>query len=89
MIYNNNTTNNRNFKHLNFEQRKIIERLLSDKVPKTKIAKFLHISCSTLYEEIKRGTVVQHNSDLTEYTKYFAEIGQAVYKQNRKNSRIY
>lgn len=87
MTYNNNTTKKRTFKHLNFEQRKLIEQLLSDKMPKTKIAKLLHISRSTLYLEIERGTVVQRNSDLTEYTKYFAETGQAVYEQNRNNSR--
>lgn len=87
MTHNNNTTKKRTFKHLNFEQRKLIEQLLSDKMPKTQIAKLLHISRSTLYKEIERGTVVQRNSDLTEYTKYFAETGQAVYEQNRKNSR--
>ncbi len=45
----NNTTNNKKSKHLNFEQRKIIEQLLLYKMPKTKIAKFLHISRSTLH----------------------------------------
>lgn len=87
MTQDNYTTKNKIFKHLNFEKRKIIEELLSDNVPKTKIAKILHISRSTLYDEIKRGTVIQRNSDLTEYTKYFAETGQAVYEQNRKNCR--
>ena len=56
-------------------------------MPKSKIANLLHISRFTLYEEIKRGTVIQRNSDLTEYTKYFADAGQAVYEQNRKNCR--
>ena len=87
MTYNNNNINKRKFKHINFEQRKLIEQLLSDKMPKTQIARFLHISRSTLYEEIKRGTVIQRNSNLTEYTKYFAQTGQAAYEQNRKNSR--
>jgi len=87
MTQNNDTTKKRKFKHLNFEQRKLIEELLSEKIAKTKIAKLLHISRSTLYNEIERGTVVQRRNDLTEYTKYFAETGQRVYEQNRKNSR--
>lgn len=87
MTHNNYNTEKRKFKHINFEQRKLIEQFLEDKIPKTQIAKILHISRSTLYKEIERGTVVQRRSDLTEYKKYFAETGQAVYEQNRKNSR--
>ena len=87
MTHNNYNTEKRKFKHINFEQRKLIEEFLEDKMPKTQIAKILHISRSTLYKEIERGTVVQRRSDLTEYKKYFAETGQAVYEQNRKNSR--
>ena len=87
MTQDNYTTRKKTFKHLNYEKRKIIEELLSDNVPKSKIANLLHISRSTLYEEIKRGTIIQRNSDLTEYTKYFADAGQAVYEQNRKNCR--
>lgn len=87
MTHNNDTTKKRRFKHLNFEQRKLIEQFLKDKMSKAEIAKTLHISRSTLYNEIKRGTVIQRNSDLTEYRKYFAETGQAVYEKNRKNSR--
>ena len=87
MTQDNYTTKKKTFKHLNYEKRKTIEELLSDNVSKTKIANLLHISRSTLYEEIKRGTVIQRNCDLTEYTKYFADAGQAVYEQNRKNCR--
>ena len=42
---------------------------------------------STLYEEMKRGTVEQHHSDLTVYHKYFAETGQIVYEEHRKACR--
>ena len=82
------TTNKRTFKHLNYEKRKIIEKLLEDNVPKTKIAELLNISRSTLYNEIERGTVVQRKSDLTEYKKYFADVGQLVYEKNKKNCKI-
>lgn len=87
MTDNNYNTKTKNFKHLNYEKRKIIERFLNEKVPKVQIAKLLGIARSTLYEEIKRGSVVQLKSDLTEYSKYFAEVGQRVYEENRKNSR--
>lgn len=87
MTNNNDSTKKRKFQHLNLEQRKIIANLLNEKMPKSQIAKVLNISRSTLYNELKRGTVLQRNSDLTEYEKYFAETGQAVYEENRKNSR--
>lgn len=87
MTHNNYNTEKRNFKHLNYEQRKIIEKLLGQKIPKIQIAKLLGIARSTLYEEIERGSVTQLNSNLIQYTKYFAETGQRVYENNRKNSR--
>lgn len=87
MTYNNCTTQVRKFKHINYEQRKILERLLAEGRNKVEIAKILGISRSTLYEEIKRGTVKQLNSDLTEYTKYYAETGQLVYTEHRKCCR--
>ena len=87
MTNTNNSTKKREFQHLNYEQRKLIEGFLKNKMSKTQIAKILNISRSTLYNELKRGTVLQRNSDLTEYKKYFAETGQRVYEENRKNSR--
>ena len=80
-------TKKRKFNHLNYEQRKIIEKLLTQKVPKVKIAELLGISRSTLYEELKRGTVLQCSSELKKYKRYFADAGQRVYEENRKNSR--
>ena len=55
-------------------------------VPKVKIAKDLGIARSTLYEEIKRGTVAQKRSDWTYYEQYFAQSGQMRYERNRENS---
>ena len=80
-------TEKRKFNHLNYEQRKIIEKLLTQKVSKVKIAELLGIARSTLYEELKRGTVLQCNSELKKYKRYFADVGQRVYEENRKNSR--
>lgn len=41
---------------------------------------------STLYEELKRGTVKRMRSNLTHYKKYFADMGQPVYRKHRKAS---
>jgi IS30 family transposase len=87
MTYINYTTNKKTFKHLNYEQRKLIERWLEEKYTKVKIAELLGVSRSTIYEEINRGTVIQLNSDLSEYKKYFADAGQRVYEEHRANSR--
>ena len=56
------------------------------KVKKTEIAKQLGISRPTLYEELKRGTVDQMDTNLKIHRIYFAETGQLVYEQHRKNS---
>ena len=80
------TTKRRTFKHLNAYQRGQIEAMLRLGVPKVKIAKDLGIARSTLYEEIKRGTVAQKRSDWTYYEQYFAQSGQIRYERNRENS---
>ena len=80
------TTKRRTFKHLNAYQRGQIEAMLRLGVTKVKIAKDLGIARSTLYEEIKRGTVAQKRSDWTYYEQYFAQSGQIRYERNRENS---
>lgn len=81
------STNRRKFKHLTKEKRAQIEILLKQRIPKTQIAKELGISRSTLYKELERGTVVQKDSQLREYKKYFYDAGQRVYEENRQNSK--
>ena len=56
-------TKSKKFHHLNNFQRGQIEALLKLNLPKTQIE--VGISRSTLYEELKRGTVTQMNSDLS------------------------
>ena len=77
------TTNIRNFKHLTAFQRGQIQALLKEGLPKTRIAQKIGIARSTLYEELKRGTVEQMNSDLTKRREYFADTGQLVYEEHR------
>ena len=86
MSHSHSTTKRRTFKHLNAYQREQIEAMLHLGVPKVKIAKDLGIARSTLYEEIKRGTVTQKRSDWTYYEQYFAQSGQMRYERNRENS---
>ena len=81
------TTNKRSFQHLTPYQRGQIQALMEQKLPKTQIAKQVGIARSTLYEELKRGTVDQMRSDLTHYKRYFADTGQLVYAEHWKNSR--
>ena len=76
MSHTHSTTRRRTFKHLNAYQRGQIEAMMRLGVPKVKIAKDLGIARSTLYEEIKRGTVAQKRSDWTYYEQYFAQSGQ-------------
>ena len=66
-------TKSRKFHHLTEIQRGQIEAMVKLKVSKIQIAIKVGISRSTLYEELKRGTVTQKNSDLTTREEYFAE----------------
>ena len=45
------------------------------------------ISHSTLYREIKRGTAEQLDTNLRKYKRYFYDVGQRVYEENKANSR--
>lgn len=81
------TTKGRKFKHLTSERRTQIEVLLRQGVQKTQIAKIMGMSRSTLYREIGRGTAEQIDTNLKRYRKYFWDVGQRVYEENRKNSR--
>lgn len=47
------------FNHINFEERKIIERLLKANTPKKQIARMLDRDISNIRDEIKRGSVEQ------------------------------
>lgn len=87
MTHNNYNTKETKFKHLNYEQRKIIEKMILEKRSKVEIADILGISRSTLYLEIKRGTVIQRDTHLKTCKRYFADVGQRVYEENRRNCR--
>ncbi len=89
MTRNNFSTTTRKFQHLTKEKRAQLEILLKiePKMSKKKIAQELGIARSTLYEELKRGTVEQMDTNLVKHNVYFADVGQRVYEEHRKNSR--
>ncbi len=60
-----------------------LEALLKVGTPKYKIAKILGKCPKTIYNEIKRGTVEQLNTDLTKRKEYLADRGQQVYRENK------
>lgn len=84
MIHEYYTTKHEKSKHLTIKERGQIEILLKQNVKKTKIAEIIGISRSTLYEELKRGTVDQLDTNLRRHRVYFADTAQSVYDKNRK-----
>ncbi|EYE87135.1 integrase [Fervidicella metallireducens AeB] len=86
MVHENNyNTPIRFFKHLKSYERGEIFALLKEGKSIRYIAKKLGRSPSTISREIKRGTVSQLKSDLSCYSSYFHETGQAVYENHRSN----
>ena len=83
MSQGNYNTKRRSFKHLTKEKRAQIEILLRRGIPKTEIAQEVGIARSTLYNELRRGTVEQVDSQLRSYQKYFWDAGQRVYRKWR------
>ena len=63
----------RKSKHLNQSERQQIERWRLDKMSVNQIAALLQRHRSTIYRELKRGTVTNLRSDLSEYRVYRAQ----------------
>ena len=86
MDYSNNSTNLRKNKHLNYEERMVIQIRLKDGFTPYKIAKELGRPINTVLNEIKRGTTKQIIQNKKTIEVYFADTGEAVYNKNRQNS---
>src|SRR5699024_3022211 len=67
MSYANCNTSKRAFSHLNAFERGQIQALHQENKSLQEIADVIGCHKSTVYRELKRGTVTQRNSDLTEY----------------------
>ena len=75
----------RKYEHLSLSDRIKLEALIESKVAIKEIARMLRRDKSTIYREIKRGTVIRLQSDLTEKDTYRAHVGQADYARLGKN----
>lgn len=69
----------RDFTHISERERYAIETMLKCGKKISEIAKELNRSRSSIYAEVKRGTVHQKNSDLTENDVYLADYAQRDY----------
>lgn len=84
MDYPNNSTESRKNKHLNFEERMLIQLRLKNGFSPYKIAKELKRPINTILNEIRRGTTTQIIQ--RKYVEvYLADTGEAVYKKHRIN----
>lgn len=77
------TTEKRTFSHLTEINRGQIYALHKQGYTMQAIADEIGCHKSTISRELKRGSVTQRRSDLTEHTVYFPDTGQAVYEKNR------
>jgi len=69
-------------KHLTWTDRLKIEKGLKEGLKPQAIADRVHVHRSTIYRELKRGTYLHLNSDLTTETRYSPEIAQQRYEGN-------
>ena len=65
------TTKEKKFQQLTREKQAQIEILLRQGYQKAQITKVMGISRSTLYDELKQGTVEQLDTNLKRHQKYF------------------
>jgi len=79
----NHNTGKRTFTHLTAIHRGQVQALHKQGKSLQVIANEIGCHKSTISRELKRGSVTQRRSDLTEHTVYFPDTGQAVYEKNR------
>ena len=80
-------------KHLNFEDRQELERIIkrNNKLSKKKklsqgsISNMMGVSPATISRELKRGAVKQRTSELEDYTSYSAMIAQDAIDENAQS----
>ena len=85
MDYINHNTTLRTNKHLNLEERFYVEKRIAASDSVTVIATVLGRSRTTIYTELKRGSVVQIRQGKTRLV-YLADSGQLTYAQQRLGS---
>ena len=71
--------------HISEKERYKIEGLLEGKKDVEEISVILGRDLSTIYREIKRGTIIRLQSDLSQRKKYQANVAQADYEKQGRN----
>lgn len=77
------------WKHITERERYLLEYMLKDGMKVVDIAVELGHSKSTIYREIKRGKVLQRNSDYTEEERYLADYAQRDYNEKKHEKGRY
>lgn len=72
----------RQFKHLSWNDRLKIERMLKQGYTNQEIADAVHVSIRTIFREKKRGLTIQRDSHLIDREVYVADIAQLKYEEN-------
>lgn len=72
-------------KHLTWNDRLTIEKMLRQGYSKPQIARYLGVHHSTVYDECKRGEVELIDSELRSYKAYSPEAGEAYHQRAVKN----
>lgn len=67
----------RKYKHISYEERRIIEKLYNSKVPVNEISKIIGRALSSTYEELKKGYYMHLNTDYTYSRQYSADKAQS------------
>lgn len=79
------TTERRKYKHITEKERYKIEGYLESKLKAKEIAVKLDMHISTVYREIKRGTVIRIKTDLRKHRVYRANVAQGNYESKVSN----
>ena len=77
------------WKHITERERYLLEYMLKVGMKVADIAAELGHSKSTIYREIKRGKVLQRNSDYTEEERYLADYAQRDYNEKKHEKGRY
>ena len=81
----NSNTGKRKWKQLSEKERYQIEILAKEKKTVTEIGRSLERDRRTIERELKRGSVVQRDSELREKRVYLADVGQRVHAERGAN----
>ncbi len=72
----------RRYRHLRWTDRLRIEQMLRDGKSKGYIADEIGVNVSTIYRELKRGSYMHTNSDLTEEERYCPDMAEKTYQEH-------